>query len=161
MRYKERSYNVVFPKSAKYFNEIDINHSINILSSQKIINKIISIKNNIGIGDIEIIKTPIMISNNNEKFTGCKIAVELKIDELITYMSGGEESTLEVIRNSIVKNVFITIPIEYNKNNVIDLLRNRKIKITPYLEDIYAVRINDREINVNMAIFINVEFLII
>lgn len=151
---------VVFPKKILYFNELDINHNIRIQDDMSLVNKIISLKANIAIGECEVIRKIIRIKDRNgQKEEVCKLSIELIIEEFIRYMSLKNGATLEVIRNREIKNVFVTIPVNIHGENAIDLLRKRKIIIKTIIEDTYCTVINERNININIATFINVDFL--
>lgn len=159
MGYEKSNNNIVFPENIKYFKEFDINHNIDMNLINKTIYRIISINCTATIGDIEVVRKVINIVNDIGSYEACKLAVEVKVSEFIKYISYEKSNELEVIKNQEVKNIFITIPIEHGGENAIDLLRKRKIKVTPYIEDIYSVLLEKNNININLAVFVNVEFI--
>lgn len=151
---------VVFPTNILYFNELDINHNIRIQDDMNSVKKVISLKANISIGECEVIRKILRIKDRNgHKKEVCKLSIELILEELIRYMSFENGATLEVIKNKEVKNIFVTIPVNMYEENVIDLLRKKRIIIKPIIEDTYCTVINERNININVATFINVNFL--
>lgn len=151
---------VVFPTNILYFNELDINHNIRIQDDMNSVKKVISLKANISIGECEVIRKILRIKDKNGyKKEVCKLSIELILEELIRYMSFENGATLEIIKNKEVKNIFVTIPVNMDEENVIDLLRKKRIIIKPIIEDTYCTVINERNININVATFINVDFL--
>lgn len=143
-----------------YFNEIDINHSVDIAIHEKKIDKVISLKTNINVGKCEIIRKIFKINDElGQTFEGCKISVELILEEIIRYMSMERDTTLEVKKAKQVKNIFVTIPKMMYGENAIDLLRKRKIIVKPTIEDVYYKILGERELNVNVAVFVSVDFL--
>lgn len=159
MGYEKKNNNIVFPENIKYFKEFDINHNIDLNCINKMIYRIISISSTATIGDVEVVKKVINIVNDMGSYKACKLAVEVKVSELIKYIAYEKSNELEVMKNQEVKNIFITIPIEHDGENAIDLLRKRKIKVIPYIEDVYSVLGEKNNININLAVFVNVEFI--
>lgn len=160
MNIEKRQNKIVFPEKALYFNEIDINYLIRLEDNEKKINKIISLKVNITIGECEIIKKTIIFNNKSgENFDCCKMSVELILESTIRYMSIDDEPTLEVKTCRQARNIFITIPKYMYGENSVDLLRKRRIVVKTFIEDIYYRLLEDNQINVNVAVFINAEFL--
>ncbi|MGL5416313.1 MAG: hypothetical protein ACRDAU_11685 [Clostridium sp.] len=160
MKIKMQEQRVIFPRNILYFNELDINHNIKIQDEMNLVNKIISLKANILIGKCEIIRKIIRINDKNgNKEEVCKLSIELIVEEFIRYMSLKNGATLEVIRNKEIKNIFVTIPVNIHGENAIDLLRKRKVVIKPIIEDTYCTILNEKNINVNIATFINVDFI--
>lgn len=160
MNIEKRQNKIVFPEKALYFNEIDINYLIRLEDNEKKINKIISLKVNITIGECEIIRKTIIFNNKSgENFDCCKMSVELILESTIRYMSIDDEPTLEVKTCRQARNIFITIPKYMYGENSVDLLRKRRIVVKTFIEDIYYRLLEDNQINVNVAVFINAEFL--
>lgn len=160
MRSEIQEQKVIFPTNILYFNELDINHNIKIQDDINSVDKIISLKANVLIGECEVIRQIIRIRNpKGQKEEVCKLSIELILEEFIRYMSLKNGTTLEVIKNREVKNIFVTIPVNVNGENVIDLLRKKRIFIKPIIEDTYCTIINEKNININIATFVNVKFL--
>lgn len=160
MNVEKQQNKIVFPEKALYFNEVDINYSMTLDSNEKKIKKILSLKVNIIIGECEIIRKTIVFKDKfGKEIVSCKMSVELILDSNIRYMSVNDEPTLEVKTCRQARNIFIAIPKYMYDENSIDLLRKRRILITPFIEDIYYRVLQDNEINVNIAVFTNAEFL--
>lgn len=160
MNVEKQQNKIVFPEKALYFNEVDINYSMTLDSNEKKIKKILSLKVNIIIGECEIIRKTIVFKDKfGKEIVSCKMSVELILDSNIRYMSVNDEPTLEFKTCRQARNIFITIPKYMYDENSIDLLRKRRILITPFIEDIYYRVLQDNEINVNIAVFTNAEFL--
>lgn len=143
-----------FQDSGLFFNEIDINHEIDFKDKNHIIDKIISVKANILLGNCDVIRKSFRIMDNlGSEIEVCKVSIELFLEEIIRYSYVEEEIGLDILKNREMKNIFITIPIEMYKSNAIDLMRKQKIKIKPFIEDIYYRLIKDKRIQINVAVF--------
>ncbi|AOR24030.1 hypothetical protein [Clostridium taeniosporum] len=138
---------------SNYFKEFDF--QVNKELQGIIVEKILSINVNINIGDFDIIKTPIMLSNEGVFFSGYKLKVELIIDMKIKYMY---ENTLGLSKDKIIKTIYIVLPLEYNNTNMIDLLRKRKIIINSYVEDIYCELREKNILYTNLSAIIIADF---
>lgn len=147
--------NFKLPESPKYFKDIDITHELNIEQGYQ---KILLSRVNIKVGEISIIKTPIMVSNQGMNFTGYKLMIELICNEVIKYMPKKSNEELAIVRQNIVKNVFVTVPGEYNNRTLQDIVRLKKVIVNPYVEDVYVYEINERKAKINISVFVNCEF---
>lgn len=123
------------PMLSNYFKEFDFQVNQKLCDNDFEIEKILSVNVNIQIGILNIIKTPIMISNEGIFFSGYKLKVELIIDMKFKYMI---QKSLGLSKNKFIKTIYIVIPLEHNKINAIDLLRKGRIIINSYIEDIYC-----------------------
>lgn len=126
------------PMISSYFKEFDFQLNKKIDNNNLIMDKILSVNVNMNVGQVEIIKTPIMMSNEGVFFSGYKLKVDLVIDLKAKYILESEPKTLGFAKEKLMKTIYIVLPLEYKNNNMVDLLRKKKITINPYTEDIYC-----------------------
>ncbi|MBW6409265.1 hypothetical protein [Clostridium weizhouense] len=138
---------------SNYFKEFDFQSNIKLEDNS--IEKILSINVNINIESTDIIKTPIMLSNEGVFFSGYKLKVELIMNMKIKYMF---QNTLGLNDNKLVKTVYIVLPLEHNNTNMIDLLRKKKIIINSYIEDIYCELREENLIYTNISAIVTANF---
>ncbi|MGL5086492.1 MAG: hypothetical protein ACRC68_12365 [Clostridium sp.] len=124
------------PMLSNYFKEFDFQVTKEIDEIESDIDKILSVNVNINASDSNIIKTPIMVSNEGSFFSGYKLKVELIIDIKARYILDEEPKTIGFMSDKIFKTIYIVLPLEHKGNNMIDLLRKKKITINTYVEDI-------------------------
>lgn len=145
--------------TSNYFKEFDFQVTQNIESEEAIIEKILSVNVDINIGDLDIIKTPIMLSNDGVYFSGCKLKVELIIDIKIKYILATESKQLKLVTDKLMKTIYIVLPTENGQGNMIDLLRRKKIRLIPCIEDIYCEERKGVEIYTNVSAIIFTDFI--
>lgn len=147
------------PKIGAFFKEFDFQTLSKINNSNDFIQKILSISSNINIKDTNIVKTPIMLSSDGVYFSGFKLKVDLVFDIKVKYLNFSADENLSFLNESILKTIYIVLPLEYKNENTIDLFRRRKISITPYLEDIYCLPMTKDSLYTNISAITIAEFL--
>lgn len=140
-------------KDIKYFKEINFYHNISAKVREEI-DSILYIRADIFIGEMSLIKTDKMVSNEGVVSTGYKLRVELLINEFFKYSIKLNNSSVGIIRNNIIKIVYITIPEEKNGISIEELYRRKKLSVKGYLEDMYCDRFQS-EVDCNLTILIN------
>lgn len=140
-------------KGIKFFKEISICHNINTKVREEI-ESILYMKADIFIGEISLIKTDKMISNEGVILSGYKLRVELIINEFFKYSSKFSNSSVGIIRNNIIKTVYITVPEKYKNVKIEELYRKKKISIKGYLEDMYCDKYKG-QVDANLTILVN------
>ncbi|SHJ45647.1 hypothetical protein SAMN02745163_02022 [Clostridium cavendishii DSM 21758] len=146
-----------FPKSPKYFSEFSIPYDILIPCEKPNISSILSVIIKSEISSLNVIDTPIRISNDGTKLSGNKLMVELKIIEQIKYVSEELTNCVYILPNNIIKTLQIVVPSTIHGEKLIDLFRKNKIIVKTYFEDAYFEIIDDRNIYSNLSIMVNVE----
>lgn len=147
------------PIKSIYFKEFDFQVIKELEDNNILIEKILSVNCNIDIGEVNIIKTPIMISNEGVFLSGYKLKVELIINMKIKYMIESVPKTIGFYREKLVKTIYIVLPLEHNKVSMIDLLRKKKIAVKQYVEDIYCERRKENVIYINISAIITADFI--
>lgn len=141
------------PRDPYYFKEFEF--QINKKTDNIMMEKILSINVNIDVESVDIIKTPTMISDKGEFFSGYKLKVELIISAKIKYMVG---NTLGLIKENSIKTIYIVLPLEHEKINMVDLLRKKRIIVNSYIEDIYVELREEDIIYINLSAIVIANF---
>lgn len=147
------------PEYVKYFQEINLveilelpcdKPDIDSLSSVMIAPKVISSK---------LITTPIALSYEGQNLSGYKLIVQLSLDEKIKYVANQCQRSVHATHfTNVLKSVFVVVPSEVNGVSVCDLIRTNKYAVTPYVEDIYAVKKDCRTLYKCSIILVDVKF---
>ena len=138
-----------------YFKEFDF--KVNIKISEEKIERILATNVSITVSSIDIIKTPVKISNEGVYFSGHKLKIELMIDIKTKYIINTFENDIGLNSNRIVKLIYIVIPIEKNGEKLIDILRKKRIDVNTYIEDIYCEFRNFNIIYTNISAIVEAD----
>lgn len=142
---------------SEYFKEFDAEFCDAI--ENEVIENLLSVSIMQRAGDIDIIKTPIMMSNEGIYLSGYKLKVELIIHIKLKYISKISPNKIGLYNKKRIKIVYIVVPLHYGRENVVDLLRRKRIIVNPYIEDIYC-EIKDRNnIYTNLSSIVTADFI--
>lgn len=140
-------------KNIKYFKEFLICHDISDKAREEI-ESILYIRADLFIGEMKLIRTEKMISNEGIILTGYKLRVEIMINEFFKYNTKNNNSSIGIIRNNLTKMIYITLPDIYEGKKIDELYRKKKISIKAYLEDMYCDRFKN-SVDANLTILVN------
>lgn len=145
------------PLNPAYFKEIIINDELLIPIQKPEIEGLISITSDIEIISYKIICTENKKSIEGQNLSGCKLIIEYKVKDSLVYTAKKITQPVHSAHyESNLKSTFIVIPCEINDIDTQTLLENCKLKITPYIEDICAMKKCDKVVNRCLTLFIDV-----
>lgn len=146
------------------FEEYTLTEPLNLLIDSPKINKIVEFLVYPKIKNINFINNKkedlYFLSNEGYYKNFNKLNIELDIDQKIIYTT---KTKSEYVYNSSIntlKNVSIPIPESINEHNTYNLFKSGKIQINPYVENIYARKINDHNIYRAILFLIEVKFFV-
>lgn len=146
-----------FPQNPLYFKQLILNDTLSISMMKPCIGDLISITSK-----VDIISTKLIYTENNKSLegqvlSGCKLIIEYKIEDIVLYSSNQlTKSVYSDCCKSNLKSTFIIVPCEIDGIAIKDLLDACKLNINPYIEDICAVKADERCIYRSLNLFIDV-----
>lgn len=147
------------PENPLYFKEVSIPETVTIPPQKPDIEQILAVMIEPKVVSIRLVETPVGLSNENQNLSGCKLVMELKLQQKVKYVADVPCQSVHVAEfESIFKSIFVVIPCEVNGQRVCDLLRKNRIVVTPYIEDIFAKMLDERTVFKNTTLFLNVTF---
>lgn len=116
---------------------------------------IISVSADCQINSMKLLNTSVRTSNEGQRLSGKKLLVELNILYRIKYISDPKEKYLYILKENFTKIMYIVLPSSINGFKIEDLVRQNKIKVTPYIEDLYVDQRNNNYIYIRNLILLN------
>ncbi|MBN1040406.1 hypothetical protein DVW12_17155 [Clostridium botulinum] len=147
------------PEYVKYFQEVSIIDTLSIPEEKPDMEKLSSIIISPTVVATKLITTPVALSYEGQNLSGYKLIVELSLKEKIRYVAAMPNQSIHAAHyDSIMKSVFVVVPEMYNGKRVCDLIRKNRFSVTPYVEDIYAVMKDCRNIYKCITLLVDVKF---
>lgn len=147
------------PANPVYFTELSIPETLTIPIEKPDMEQLLSVMVSPEIISVRVVETPMALSNEGQNLSGCKLVIELKLKEKVKYVADEPTQTVHAAHyENVLKSVFVIVPPTIDGVLIRDLLRQRKVSITPYIEDIYAEMRDCRTIFKNLTILIDVKF---
>lgn len=147
------------PETVKYFQEVNIIENLVIPDQKPNMEKLSSVIISPKVTATKLITTPVALSYEGQNLSGYKLIVELSLEEKIKYVAAMPNQAIHAAHfNSIMKSVFVVVPEMYNGERVCDLIRKNRFSVTPYVEDIYAVMKDCRNIYKCITLLVDVKF---
>jgi hypothetical protein len=149
------------PVNPLYFTEIAVPEKVCIPAVKPDIEELVSVTVDAKVISVRLIKTAIGTSNEGQELSGYKIIVELKLRQKVKYIADEPTQSVHAAHfEKVLSSVFVVVPPTITIGGVpfpIELLfaENRLI-VTPYIEDIYAARLNKRCIFKNITLLVDV-----
>ncbi|WP_053956591.1 hypothetical protein [Inediibacterium massiliense] len=146
-----------FPDKPICFKQLSISEILTIPDQKPDIEHIISAVIQPNIVSTRIVNTSIGYSYEGQNITGKKLIIELELIEKIKYVANEPVQSIHAAHyEKKYKSIFIVIPSKIHNIKVETLLENKKIVVTPYIEDIYTKKIDERTIYKGITMLIDV-----
>lgn len=160
------------PTSPQYFTETNIYEVVCIPEQKPDIEQLISVMAEIEVVSTKIIHTPGGTSDRQEgitspegqHLTGCKLSVELLIRQKIKYVADEPTQSVHAAHfETTMASVFVVVPCQVVTAPgvtvpISDLLRQGRVIVTPYIEDIFGQQRGKRCIFKNITLLLDVTF---
>lgn len=145
------------PQNPKYFTEISIPEVVKIPVQKPDIEQLVQVIVEAEIMSKRIIDTPCVKSFEGQMLSGKKLILELKLRQKIVYVANELSQPVHAAHyEEVLKSVFIIVP-KFVDGKAIDiLLKAGKVRVTPYIEDIYAEQKDKRTVFKNITLLIDV-----
>lgn len=147
------------PENPKYFTQISIPEILTIPEQKPDMEQLVSVSTKAEIAAYHLIDTPCIKSYEGQLLSGKKLIIELNLKEIITYVADKpNQSTHAAHFEKTFKSVFVVVPKEVAGVPIENLLKQKKLVVTPYIEDIFALQRDERTVFKNITVLINVTF---
>lgn len=148
------------PENPKYFTELSVSEALSIPYKKPDMEQLLSIMVDPQVISVRLVETPVALSNEGQNLSGCKLGIELKLREKVNYVADERTQSVYVAHfENILKSVFVVVPCEIDGKLTRDLLRQRKVSVTPYIEDIYGEMRDERTIFKHLTVLVDVKFI--
>lgn len=145
------------PQNPKYFTEISIPETIKIPSIKPDMEQLVEVIVQAEIMSMRLVDTPCMKSFEGQMLSGKKLILELKLKEKVVYVADEASQPVHAAHyEEVMRSVFIIVPKSVDGKSMELLLKSNKVRVTPYIEDIYAVQKDKRTIFKNITLLIDV-----
>lgn len=143
------------PTDIKYFKEELVTNILKKSLDGKDIHNIVSVSVDCDVNSMKIINTPIRVSNEGQRLSGKKLLVEVSLHFRIKYTTNIKQQYIYILKTTVNRVFYIVVPQEINGKKIEDLFRQRKLYITPYIEDIYSRTIDSNSIYIRTLLLLN------
>lgn len=127
-----------FPDDLRFFKEELIWTSLENIEGSPEIGRIVSVSVDTNIVSYKILDIDVDHLENDESYLNRTIRVELNFYIRIKYIGDLQEQYIYTANNEITKVIYISMPNIIDNLSIEELVRQQKIRINPYISDIYA-----------------------
>lgn len=152
------------PPAPLYFTEIAVPETLIIPPEKPDIEQLISVMVDAKVISVRVVNTPISTSQEGQILTGKKLILEVKLKQKITYIADEPTQSVHAAHfEKVVTSIFVIVPPVIppppatNGIPIETLLKEKKVIITPYIEDIYGCSKDTRTIFKNITLLIDVK----
>jgi len=147
------------PENPLYFAQISIPEILTIPDQKPDMEQLVSVTVKPEIVAFHLIDTPCVKSYEGQLLSGKKLIIELNLKEIINYVADKpSQSTHAAHFEKTLKSVFVIVPKEITGIPIETLLKQNKLVVTPYIEDIFAMQRDERTVFKNITLLIDVTF---
>jgi hypothetical protein len=153
------------PTNPAYFTETSIYEVVCLPEQKPDIEQLISVMADIEVVSTKIIHTPVDITSpEGQHLSGCKLSFELLIRQKIKYVADEPTQSVHAAHfETTMASVFVVVPCQVVTAPgvtvpISDLLRQGRVVVTPYIEDIYGDQRGKRCIFKNITLLLDVTF---
>lgn len=146
------------PKNPMFFTQIAIPETVEIPREKPDIEDLVSVMVDAEIISTRLINTPTAVSCEGQVLLGHKLIIELKLRQKVKYIADEPTQSVHAVHfENIVSSIFVVLPPGIGTASMEDLFIQRKLVVTPYIEDIFAERMDSRRIFKNIILLIDVK----
>jgi hypothetical protein len=149
------------PEHPSWFTEISIPEVVTIPCQKPDIEQLISVMVDAKVISTRVVNTPESISREGQVLTGRKLIFEIKLKQKITYVADEPTQSVHAAHfEKVISSVFVIVPktitISGKDVTIETLLKQNKIVVTPYIEDIFGELKDKRTIFKNITLLVDV-----
>ncbi|MGL4850023.1 MAG: hypothetical protein ACRC28_14065 [Clostridium sp.] len=147
------------PEYVNYFTEVSVTETLKIPCQKPDMEKLLSVLVSADIVSARLVETPIAKSYEGQNLSGHKLIVEVRLREKIKYVADKPYQSVHAAHyDDTMKSVFVVVPTELNGQRICDLIRKKKYSVTPYIEDVYAIKQDCRTVYKCVTMLVDVKF---
>lgn len=147
------------PNYVNYFQEASVLEDMTIPAQKPNIEDLLDVTVACDVIDYNLVETTSGKSYEGQQLSGQKLIVSIMFKLQIKYVAESCSQTIHAAHsNELIKNVFVVVPTTHNGDRICDLIRRNKFSINCYVEDIYAVKKDNRTISNFITYLVDVKF---
>jgi hypothetical protein len=135
------------PESPCAFQELDIQEHLEIPMHKPESEQIIRIMADIQIDCTKVIRTPVAKSIEGQSLSGWKLIVEGELKQKVEYVANEPTQSVHAAHFNTPFSSYIILSPDFDCNTVVN--------VTGYIEDIFAIQIDNRKIFKNVSILLD------
>ena len=147
----------VYPQNPKYFKEGTVCEIISIPNFKPGMERILDFLVWPEVVDMNLVGTAEGVSNEGTVMSSQKLVVEIKLKQKLTYVENGPDQSVHANYFESLKSIVVMLPEEYCGKKTCDLLRVKRVSITPYIETVYSKIIDERNLYNCILVFVDVK----
>jgi len=154
---KTNGVSINLPENPIYFKQMNVVEIVKIPEQKPDIEQVVSVTVNAKVLSVRAIDTVCSKSYEGQLLSGKKLVLELQLEEKITYVADYETQPVHAVHyEEVLRSVFVIVPKEIDGVPIERLIKSNKLKVIPYIEDIYAEQKDKRTIFKNITLLIDV-----
>ncbi|MBM7625127.1 hypothetical protein [Sporohalobacter salinus] len=147
------------PENPQYFKQFDIGETVTIPEQKPDMEELVSVMIEPEVISMKVIDTPCIKSYEGQLLSGKKLALELKLNQKITYIADDAEQSVHAAHfENILRSVFVVIPQEVDGTAVEKFVNFDRVCVNPFIENIFAEQQDERTVFKNVTLLIDVSF---
>ena len=131
------------------FKQFTVEENLTISQAKPDIEQIVRVMAEAIITSTKVIKTPQGTSLEGQTLTGWKVIVEGYINQKIEYVADEPTQTVHATHSKLPFSTFIVLPPSR------DFSKDKIVTVIPYIEDIYAHKLDNRHIFKNITLLLH------
>lgn len=135
------------PENPTAFKQFAVQENLELPCAKPDIEQIIRVMAEVKITHTKVIKTPVASSAEGQILTGFKLIVEGELLQKIEYVADEPTQSVHAAHFSVPFSTFIVLPPTF--------MIGTKVRVIPYIEDIYAKQMGKRNIFKNVIILLD------
>lgn len=145
------------PEKADYFKEEMVCEILSIPAQKPDMERLLDVMVWPEVVNIKLVETPKGRSYEGQFLSGNKLVVEVNLKEKITYVALEPTQKAHAAHYETLKSIFIILPEEIEGKQVCDLVRQGRVNVTPYVEEVCARMLDTRTIHKCVMLFVDVK----
>ena len=135
------------PKNPYSFKHLNLRDRLSLSKDHANIKQLVKVSAAADVINTRIIKTPKATSYDGRVLTGWGLIVENHLDLKIEYIPKLSSHSIEIVYFNIPFNAFLVLPEHFKTKS--------SIKVTGYIQDLFAEKIDERQIVQNTFVLLN------
>lgn len=146
------------PKNPIFFTQLAIPETVEIPYGKPDIEDLMSVMVDAEVISARLINTPTAVSCEGQVLLGHKLVIELKLRQKVKYIANEPAQSIHAAYfEMVINSAFVVLPPGIGTTCMEELFKQNKLVVIPYIEDIYAVKLDRRRIFKNISLLIDVK----
>lgn len=145
------------PSQAMYFKEEMVCEILSIPPQKPDMERLLDVMVWPEVVNMKLVETPKGRSFEGQYLTGNKLVIEINLKEKVTYVANEPTQKAHAAHYETLKSIFVVLPEELNGKQVCDLVRQGRVAVTPYVEEVCSKMLDTRTIHKCVMLFVDVK----